>query len=228
VRDLSEALSGFTVAVSWAVPLIAISSEDLSRVTPVTATMAGLTVTVAFPDIAPAVADMVAEPSLRAVTLPELSTEAISAWSDAQVRDLSEALSGATVATSVTDSPAVSSSEDLSRVTPVTATMAGLTVTEALPDIAPAVADMVAEPALRAVTLPELSTEATDLSDEAQERDLSEALSGRTVAESEADSPSVREREAGETETLFTATSAFSFPQEAARRAAASRRRPAR
>ena len=199
-------MSGFTVAIRVAVSPSVSSSEDLSRVTDSTATTFFLTVTVQVAVLSPALAVIVAVPSATAVTLPFASTVATDVLLELQVTVLFVALSGFTVAASVTDSPSVSSSEDLSSVTDSTAMTFFLTVTEQVAVLSPALAVMVAVPSATAVTLPFASTVATAVLSELQVTVLFVALSGFTVAASVADSPSVRVSEVLSKLTDETAT----------------------
>ena len=125
VTVLSDALSGFTVAVRVAVSPSLSSSEDLSKVTDSTATTFFVTVTEHVAVLSPAFAVMVAVPSATADTLPLASTEATDALLDDQETVLFVALSGFTVAASVTDSPTLRETEVLSRLTDETATTCG-------------------------------------------------------------------------------------------------------
>ena len=63
---------------------------------------------------------IVAVPDATAVTLPVLSTVAIDESLEVQLTFLFDALDGVTVAVSTVTSPSVSSTEVLSKVTPVT------------------------------------------------------------------------------------------------------------
>ena len=125
VTVLFVALSGFTVAVRVAVSPSVSSSEDLSKVTDSTATVFFLTVTEQVAVLSPAFAVMVAVPSATADTLPLASTEATDALLDDQETVLFVALSGFTVAASVTDSPTLRETEVLSRLTDETAMTCG-------------------------------------------------------------------------------------------------------
>ena len=207
VTVLYVALSGATVAVSvslaptWSVRL------SLLNVTEVTGT--GLTVTVQVADFPPAVAVMVAEPMATAVTFPLESTVALDVLLLVQVTVLSSALSGLTVAVSVSLAPISRVSSVLLRVTEATGT--GLTVTLQVALESPAWAVMVAVPLATAVTFPLESTVALDVSLLVQVTVLSVAFSGRTVAVSVSDAPiistsSVLLRETDITGTMLTVT----------------------
>ena len=67
---------------------------------------------------------MTAEPAATAFTVPFWLTVATLLFDDSHVTDRSVALSGATVATNVSDSPTARDSTDLLRLTPVTLTEA--------------------------------------------------------------------------------------------------------
>ena len=129
--------------------------------------------------------------------------------------DLSEALSGETVAARVKDSPSTSSLVLTSRVTWVTAMTLALTVTVQVAVFPPSVVltVMVAVPAFTAVTLPLWSTVATAGAEEDQVTDV--ASPGDTVAESDWLSPSVRVMEEGLTLTPVTATVGGTFSHAA-------------
>ena len=165
-------------------------SVVLSRVTEVTAMKDGRTVTVHLADLSPAFAVIVAVPALTAFTLPFV-TVATEVFDEVQVTVLSVAFSGMTVAVRTASSPSVSSSSDLSNHIEVTGMTFALTVTAHVAVLSPALAVMVAVPALRAFTLPSV-TVATVASDEVQVTVLSVALSGLTVAVRVVSSPSVR------------------------------------
>ena len=135
-----------------------------SRVTPVTDTVAGFTVTVQvsvwFPS---AVTVITAVPAPTAVTTPLFT---VATWSllVVHVTFLFVAFSGATVAlrVSVVVSPIVRLAVFSSRVTPVTDTVSALTVTVQVAVLPPsAVTVIVASPAPTAVTFPLWSTVAT-------------------------------------------------------------------
>ena len=68
---LSVALSGLTVAISVIVSPTFISAEVLSNVTDVTCV--GITVTAQVTDLSPALAVIVAEPTLTAIMIPSLT-----------------------------------------------------------------------------------------------------------------------------------------------------------
>ena len=104
VTDLSVALSGLTVAVIVSVSPTFIDNEVLSRAIDVTGTTLVETLTVQVEDLPPALAVIVAVPSLMAVTVPEftLATEALD---EAQVTPSYSASFGRTVATRLNVSP---------------------------------------------------------------------------------------------------------------------------
>ena len=104
VTDLSVALSGLTVAVIVSVSPTCIDREVLSRVIDVTVTTLAETLTVQVEDLPPALAVIVAVPSLTAVTVPEftLATEALD---EAHITPSYSASFGRTVATRLNVSP---------------------------------------------------------------------------------------------------------------------------
>ena len=161
----------------------------------VTATTFLLTVTEHVADLSPAVAVMVAVPSLMAVTRPDASTVATEVFVLLHVTVLSVALSGLTVATSVSLSPSFRDKDVLFSAMDVTATTFLLTVTEHVADLSPAFAVMVAVPSLMAVTRPDASTVATEVFVLLHVTVLSVALSGLTVATSVSLSPSFRDKD---------------------------------
>ena len=129
VTVLSVALSGLIVAVRVSESPSVRVRVVLLRVTEVTATSFFLTVTVQEADFSPALAVMVAVPSLTAVTLPLLSTVAILVSELVQVTVPSVVLLGFTVAVSVSEPPSVRVRVVLFNVTEVAGTGFFLTVT---------------------------------------------------------------------------------------------------
>ena len=162
-----------------------------------------------------------ASPALTAVTLPAPSTVATSVLSELHATFRLSALSGFTVAVSVSVSPSVNVSSALSRVTSVTFTALAFTVTAQVPDLPSAVAVTVAVPGLMPWTVPVLSTVATLRSDDDQLTTLSDAASGETLADSAADPPSMISIRDGVTVTDETPTVTSFLPQEVMRRMAA-------
>jgi hypothetical protein len=162
-----------------------------------------------------------ASPAFTAVTLPAPSTVATSVLSELHVTFRLSALSGLTVAVSVSVSPSVRVSSVLSRVTSVTFTALAFTVTAQVPDLPSAVAVTVAVPGLRPWTVPVLSTVTTLRSDDDQLTTLSDAASGETLADSAADPPSMISIRDGVTVTDETPTVSSFLPQEVMRRMAA-------
>ena len=218
-----SALSGFTVAVSVSVsPSVKVSSV-LSRDTSVTPTALAFTVTLQVAVFPPSsvVTVTTASPAFTAVTLPAPSTVATSVLSELHVTFLLSALSGLTVAVSVSVSPSVRVSSVLSRVTSVTPIALAFTVTAQVPDLPSAVAVTVAVPGLRPWTVPALSTVATLRSDDDHATALSDAASGETLADSTADSPSMISIRDGVTATDETPAVSSLLPQEVMRRMAA-------
>ena len=218
-----SALSGLTVAVSVSVsPSVRVSSV-LSRVTSVTFTALAFTVTLQEAVFPPSsvVTVTVATPAFTAVTLPSPSTVATSVLSELHATFRLSALSGFTVAVSVSVSPSVNVSSALSRVTSVTFTALAFTVTAQVPDLPSAVAVTVAVPGLRPWTVPALSTVATLRSDDDHATALSDAASGETLADSTADSPSMISIRDGVTATDETPAVSSFLPQEVMRRMAA-------
>ena len=174
---------------------IVIVNEVLSNETPVTETVAALTVTVQVAVFPPSLVFTVilAVPAAFAVTTPEEDTVATDVLSDDQVTDLLVAFEGVTVAVSVCVSPAVMDRVVLFRETPVTGTVAALTVTVQVAVFPPSLVFTVilAVPAAFAVTTPEEDTVATDVLSDDQVTDLSVAFEGVTVAVNVCVSPAV-------------------------------------
>ena len=131
VTFLLVAFSGATVATNVTVPPTVSVCAVLSSLTPVTATLPFVTVTLQVAVLLPSsvVTVIFASPSLTPFTLPLASTVAISVLSDFHVTFLLVAPSGETVATNVSVPPTVSERVVLSSLTPVTATFPSLTVT---------------------------------------------------------------------------------------------------
>ena len=127
---------------------------------------------------------MVAVPGPTAVTTPLASTVATLLSEEDHSTSRFVAFSGVTVAVSAAFSPGSRSSLSLSMVTPVTATVPALTVTEAVAVFPPSLvlAVMVALPAPAAVILPVWSTVATEVLEDDHSTVLSVALSGWTMA----------------------------------------------
>ena len=182
---LLVALEGETVAVRVEVLPSSRLNEVLSNDTPVTATVAVLTVTVHVAFFAPSsvVQVMVAEPADLAVTTPEVETVATDVLLDDQVTALLVALEGETVAVRVEVLPSSRLNEVLSNETPVTVIVAFLTVTEQEAVLFPScvVQVIVADPAALAVTVPSEATEATDVLLDDQDTAVFVALLGETV-----------------------------------------------
>ena len=184
---LSVAFEGLTLAVRVSVSPTFRDVLVLLRVTLVT----GVAITV-IEHVAlwsPALAVMMAVPTLMAVTTP-LFTVTTDASEVVQVTVLSVASSGLTVAVRVTVSPAWREALVLSRVTLVTGVATTVTAQVAL--LSPALAVMVAEPTFLAVTTP-LLTVAAEASEVVQVTVLSVASSGLTVAVRVTVSPAFRE-----------------------------------
>ena len=188
VTVLSVALSGLTVAVSVSASPSTNSTDVLLSSTDSTAMTFLATTTLQVADLSPAFAVIVASPSLTAVTLP-LSTVAIAASEVDQVTVLSVALSGLTVAVSVSASPSTNSTDVLLSTTDSTAMTFLVTTTLQVADLSPTLAVMVASPSLIAVTLP-LSTVAILALDVDQVTVLSVASSGLIETNNASESPS--------------------------------------
>ena len=199
VTVLSVAFDGVIVAVKVCVSPTVIDSDVLSRLTPVTDTVAAFTVTAHVAVLAPSfvLTVIVAEPAAFAVTTPEEDTVATEVLLEDQVTDLSVAFDGVTVAVKVSVSPTVMERELLFRLTPVTDTFAAWTVTEhvAVFDPSVVVTVIVAVPAAFAVTTPLEDTVATVVLLEVHVTDLSVAFEGSTVAVKVSVSPTVMDRE---------------------------------
>ena len=126
---------------------------------------------------------MVAEPADLAVTTPEVETVATDVLLEDHVTALLVAFDGETVAARVAVLPSSRLNEVLSNDTPVTETVAFLTVTEQEAVLFPScvVQVTVAEPAALAVTVPSEATVATEVLLEAHETAVFVALLGETV-----------------------------------------------
>lgn len=135
------------------------------RVTPVTGTVAGVTVTVQAAALPPSavVAVMTAVPGATPETLPLWSTPATAGLEEVQRTVLLVASAGRTVAVSWREALTATEAVAWSRVTPVTGMAAWLTVTAQEAVLPPSllVAVMTAVPGALAVTVPVASTEAT-------------------------------------------------------------------
>ena len=189
VSALFVAFSGTKVAFNVPVSFTFNVSSCWSSATPVTATLAAATVTVHSAEKSPAVAVMIALPSLTGVTMP-FATVAIVGADDVHVTSLLVASSGSTVATSAAVSPpAVISRVFLSNVMPVTVTPADRTVTTHLVETPSAVAIMSAVPSLTGVTVPSSDTVAISDAEDVHTMFLFVASSGRTFASNVAVSP---------------------------------------
>ena len=118
---LSVALSGLTIAVIASVSPTCIDKEVLSSVMDVTATILEETLTLQVADLPPALAVIVAVPSLTADTAPEftLATEALD---EAQITPSYSASLGRTVATRLKVSPSTISIVDVFNDTDETST----------------------------------------------------------------------------------------------------------
>ena len=156
---------------------------------------------------------MTACPAATPVTTPS-ATVAMALLELVHVRVLSVALSGWTLAVSVTVLPSSTSAVAPSSIDmPVTGITFVVTVTAQVAVLPPSavLTVMVAVPALTAVTLPVLSTVAMAVAELVQLTDLLAASDGVTVARSWSLVPSTRERVAGLTLTPVTCTSCSSF-----------------
>ena len=127
---------------------------------------------------------IVAVPAFFAVTTPEVETVATVVLLEDQVTFLFVALDGDTVAVSVCVWPSTKVRLVWFKLTPVTGTVAALTVTEQVAFLLPSsvVTVIVAVPAFFAVTTPEVETVATVVLLEDQVTFLFVALEGDTVA----------------------------------------------
>ena len=126
---------------------------------------------------------IVAVPADFAVTVPSSATMATEALLDDQVTALLVALEGETVAARVAVLPSSRLNEVLSKETPVTETVAFLTVTEQEAVLFPScvVHEIEADPTALAVTVPSEATEAMDVLLEVHETEVFVALLGETV-----------------------------------------------
>ena len=140
---------------------------------------------------------IVADPAAFAVTTPDVDTIAIDVLLDDQVTDLFVAFDGLTVAVRVAVLPSSNERDVRSRETPVTDTIAAVTVTAQVAFFEPSwvVQVMVAEPAALAVTTPLVLTVATEVLLDDQVTDLFVAFDGLTVAVRVAVLPSSNERD---------------------------------
>ena len=160
--------------------------DVLFKVTPVTDTVAVETVTeqVAFLPPSLVVTVIVAVPAALAVTTPKDETVATEVLLDDQDTALFVALEGVMVADNVWISPTVMDNDVLSKLTPVTETVALLIVTVHFAVFPPSLVltVIVADPAAIAVTKPEDETVATEVLFDDQVTDLFVAFEGETVA----------------------------------------------
>jgi len=170
VTFLLVAVEGATVAVSVCVPPTAMLADVGATVTPVTATVF-VTVTAHVAVFLPStvVAVIVAVPAATPVTVPSL-TVAVALLLLVQVTFLLVALEGATVATRVSVPPMEMEAVVLFNVTPVTGTLAPVTVTLQVAVLPPTCVSAVttAVPVFLACTMPFMSTETMDSSLEYQ------------------------------------------------------------
>ena len=174
---LSVAFSGPTTAVSVPVlPMYRVIEEAL-RVTLAAGT--GATVTSQVASTSPQVAVIVAVPRATAVTTPSSETVATFSSLEVQVRVLSAALSGPTVAVMVAVSPSLMLSSVTSNAIELTST--GFTVTSQVASMSPHTTVIVATPSPTAVSTPS-TTVTTASSLDVQLRVLSVVSSGCTTA----------------------------------------------
>lgn len=207
------ALLGETVGVRRYVSP-AVNDNDVGETeTPVTATVALVTVTVQVAVLPPSSVRtvIVAEPAAFAVTTPLEETVATEVLFDDQVTPWLLAFEGLIVAFSDPVEPTTRPMEVLSRDTLETDTVAALTETEHVAFFAPSdvVQVIVADPAALAVTVPSDPTVATDVLLEVHVTLVLVALLGETVGVRRYVSPAVNDNDVGETETPVTATVAF-------------------
>lgn len=127
---------------------------------------------------------IIAVPTFIADTLPFESTKATLEFELDHVTFLFVAFVGDTIAVNFSTPPISNDIDDLSKLTPVTAIVWALTVTEHVACFPPSfvITVIVADPAALAVTTPELETVATEVLLEDQDTDLSVAFEGVTVA----------------------------------------------
>jgi len=205
----SDAVVGLTVAVSVSLDPAVRDSVDLFKETPVTETVAAVTVTAQVAVLLPSVVVtvIVAVPAFTPVTFPAELTVATAVSPDVHVTVWSDAVVGLTVAVSVSLDPAVRDSVDLFKETPVTETVAAVTVTVHVAVLLPSVVVtvMVAEPAVTPETVPPL-TVATDVLLELQDTVWSVAVVGLMVAVRVSLEPAVRDSVVLLRETLVTET----------------------
>jgi hypothetical protein len=151
---------------------------------------------------------IVALPDFTAVTLPPEETVATDVLLLVQVTSLFVALLGETVAVRVSEAPSCKVRDVLFNETPVTDTVAGVTVTEHFAVLPPSlvVTVIVALPDFTAVTLPPEETVATEVLLLVQLTSLFVALLGDTVAVRVSDAPSCKVKDVLFNETPVTET----------------------
>jgi hypothetical protein len=204
---------GLIVAVSVELAPTYMDNVVLLRVTPVTDTVEAVTVTVQVAVLLPSVVVtvIVAVPAATPVTLPLDDTVATDVSLDFQVKLLSVALDGLTVAVSASLEPATKDKVDLLSVIPVTETVAAVTVTVHVVVLLPSVVVtvIVAVPAAIPVTLPVDETVATAVLLDVQVTLWSVAVVGLIVAVNVSLEPAVKDNVDLFNATLVTETVAF-------------------
>jgi len=210
VTPVLVALLGETVGVRRYVSP-AVNDNDVGDTeTPVTATVALVTVTVQVAVLPPSSVRtvIVAEPAAFAVTTPPDETVATDVLLDDQKTPVFVALDGDTVAVRLPVLPATRLIVERFKETPVTETVPALTVTEQVAVLPPSdvVHVIVADPADLAVTVPSEETVATDVLLDDHVTALLVALVGETVGVSSYVSPAVNDNDVGDMETPVTET----------------------
>ena len=170
------------------------------------------TVTRSVADLPPAVAVIVAVPGFKP-RIHSFTLRTTEPSDDLHDTARSVAFAGYTLDTSCTDwststvkAPSLTPEPEID--TDSTGTTFAFTVTRSVADLPPAVAVIVAVPALTAVTLPEASTVATDVSDDVQLTARSVAFDGATDADNCFDAPTSSETSPPAIKTDDTGTTA--------------------
>ena len=180
----TEAFSGSTLAIKEIVSNSNNSNSVCSKLTPVTATAIGKTVSCAFTENPPStvVTVIMVSPSLIAVTKPDSSTVATCVFSEDQITSDTLAFSGDTVADKVIISCSKSVICVRFKETPETAMGRTLIELAAVNPPSTVVTVMMVSPSPMAVTRPNSLTLATCGSSEDQMTSVLVAFSGKTIA----------------------------------------------
>ena len=211
---LSVAFSGMTLATRRKLSPSVTVTFALSKEMLLTGITEEETLTVQLAVLSSAFAVMVAEPTFTAVTFPSASTTAILLSELDHVTVAFVAFCGSMVAVILALSPSTISKLYLSNVMPLTGTCFLETRTWHVAVFCPAMAVIVTNPGVKAVTRPLLSTEATSGLELDQVTWVSVAFLGKTVALSWATSPSCNSRLGLSKEMLPTGISSTGAVQE--------------